>query len=91
MNIITKANQEKFKEVSNMCEALEEILEDVMKDKIDAREQKAILQGEQQKLMQLIQKKVIKGKSLEQIADELEETEESILPLYNQVKEELGK
>ena len=41
--------------------------------------------------MQLIHKKVMKGKSLEQIADELEETEESILPLYNQVKEELGQ
>ena len=62
MDIITKANQEKFKEVSNMCEALEEILEEVMK-----------------------------GKSLEQIADELEEIEESILPLYKQVKKELSK
>ena len=91
MDIITKANQEKFKEVSNMCEALEEILEEVMKEKINAREQQAISQGEQQKLMQLIHKKVMKGKSLEQIADELEETEESILPLYKQVKEELGK
>ena len=62
MDIITKANQEKFKEVSNMCEALEEILEEVMKEKINAREQQAISQGilqdEQQKLMQLIQKKL---------------------------------
>lgn len=32
-----------------------------------------------------IAKKIAKGKSVAQIADELEETEESILPLYNQL------
>ena len=36
----------------------------------------------------MIQKKIVKGKSLEQIADELEEREEDIRLLYEQVKEE---
>ena len=35
------------------------------------------------KLIALIQKKVIKGKTLDAIADELESTEEEIRPLYD--------
>ena len=35
------------------------------------------------KLITLIQKKVIKGKTLDAIADELESTEEEIKPLYD--------
>jgi len=38
----------------------------------------------------LIQKKLAKGKSLEQIADELEETVEAIQPLYEQVLREMN-
>ena len=49
-----------------------------------------LAEGLQQKLLSQITKKLMKGKSLAQIADELEETEESILPLYNKVKEEMG-
>lgn len=41
-----------------------------------------VIQGEQKALFTLVEKKIAKGKSLAQIADELEETEESILPLY---------
>ena len=42
-------------------------------------------EGEQNKLLQQIKKKLAKGKSLEQIADELEESVEAIQPLYLQV------
>ena len=52
--------------------------------------EKGLEQGLEQKLLSQITKKLMKGKSLAQIADELEETEESILPLYNKVKEEMG-
>lgn len=45
-------------------------------------------QGDRMRLLTLIQKKLAKGKSLEQIADELEETVEAILPLYEQVLQE---
>ena len=47
-------------------------------------------EGMQQKLTEQIQKKIYKGKSLEQIADELEETPDAIRPLYEQVKEEMS-
>lgn len=46
-------------------------------------------EGDRLRLLTLIQKKLIKGKSLEQIADELEETVETILPLYEQVQAEM--
>ena len=40
-------------------------------------------EGEQLKLIQLVAKKVLKGKSLSVIASELEETEDSIKPIYD--------
>ena len=48
--------------------------------------EQGISQGRQQTLLTQIRKKMEKGKSLPQIADELEETQETILPLYNQLK-----
>ena len=41
----------------------------------------------QEQLMELIKKKLDKGKSLERIADELEESVENIKPLYNRILE----
>ena len=64
-----------------MCDALMEL----MKDKLDEREQL----GSQQQLLSLIQKKIQKGKSLSVIADELEETVDTIRPLYDRIKAEL--
>ena len=85
MDIIVRANEQKFMEAKKMCEALKEL----MKDELDAREQKGEQHGEQQKMLELIRKKILKGKSIEQIAEELEETKDVILPLYKKVKEEL--
>ena len=45
-----------------------------------------IEKGIEEKLCSLIQKKLEKGKSLEQIADECEETEERILQLMEKLK-----
>ena len=47
-------------------------------------------EGMQQKLKEQIRKKIYKGKSLEQIADDLEETPDVIRPLYEQIKEEMA-
>lgn len=55
----------------------------------DLIEERGIEQGDRLRLLTQIQKKLAKGKSLEQIADELEETVEAILPLYEQVREGL--
>lgn len=46
-------------------------------------------QGLEQVKLDLIRKKIAKGKSMELIAEELEETPETIQPLYERVKNEL--
>lgn len=99
MNIIVRANETCFKEDKIMCEALDELY----KDEIDKRvnrladekaevlaEAKAEVLAEakaKEHLTNLIKKKIAKGKSISQIADELEETEETIAPLYIQLTE----
>lgn len=45
-------------------------------------------QGLEQGTLDLIRKKIAKGKSMELIAEELEETPETIQPLYERVKNE---
>lgn len=49
--------------------------------------QQGIQQGEEQKLNELICRKVRKGKSLEAIAEELEEEVSAISPIYDAVLE----
>lgn len=46
--------------------------------------------GMRKKLNELIRKKLLRGKSLEQIADELEETPDDIRTLYEQLQAELS-
>jgi len=53
-------------------------------------EARGVEQGKQQKVLDQIRKKIEKGKSVTQIADELEEAEEVILPLYNRLITEEG-
>ena len=103
MEVIVSANKERFLEVKQMCNALKEL----MKDELEEREQygisqgisrglsqgisQGISQGEEKKLLELIKKKLVKGKDLKQIAEELEETEDSLLPLYTRLKEEMNQ
>lgn len=68
MNIIIQANQEIFKEDVDMLEVLEELF----KDKLEEKREIGIEQGEVQKLLKQVQKKLQKGKSYDEIADELE-------------------
>lgn len=85
MDIIMRANINKFQEDKVMCDALMELI----KDKLDEREQQGFSNGSQQQLLSQIQKKIQKGKSLSVIADELEETVDTIRPLYDRVQAEL--
>lgn len=78
MNIIINANKEVFKEAKKMCEALSEL----MKDELDAREQA----GEQKLKLHLIQTKLSKGKTVEAIAEDLEDSVENILSLIKEIK-----
>ena len=52
----------------------------------EAREE-GIIYGREE----LIRKKILKQKSLEQIADDLEETPDEIRPLYEKIAKELQK
>ena len=45
--------------------------------------------GKKEQLSELIQKKILKNKPLDQIADELEESPETIRPLYEKIKQEM--
>ena len=74
MDLVVRANKEVFEEASgNMCDALRELFS----KEID----EAVTEGSKAKLIELITKKLAKGKSVEQIADELEETVETIQEL----------
>ena len=78
MDLVVRANKEVFEEASgNMCDALYEL----MKDKFDEIALEKREEGSNAKLIELITKKLAKGKSVEQIADELEETVETIQEL----------
>lgn len=82
MDIIIRANVAKFSEVKNMCEALKELF----KEELEVKYSQGISQGITQNLENLVRKKILKKKPLEQIAAELETETEEILPIYNRVK-----
>lgn len=64
-------------EVETMCNLGEGIWEDALEN--------GLAQGREENLLELISKKLAKGKSLSQIADECEETEERIQELMKKL------
>ena len=84
MNAIVHANKELFKEASKMCEALLEIMKEQFKDEFDVREKAAV----QKAKIQLIKTKLSKGKTVEAIAEDLEDTVENILALMKEMDQE---
>lgn len=54
---------------------------------MDAAEQRGIMKGEMLKLIFLVKKKLGKGYSVSEIADDLYEDVITILPIYNVIKE----
>ena len=82
MDIIVRANERVFKEVrGSMCDALVELMQDV----IDEKFAEGKLEGRIEGLLDQIRKKVAKGKTVEQIADELEESVENIQSLMSKI------
>ena len=82
MDIIVRANERVFKEVrGSMCDALVELMQDV----IDEKFEEGKLEGRIEGLLDQIRKKVAKGKTVEQIADELEESVENIQSLMGKI------
>ncbi|MBO5352345.1 MAG: 3-isopropylmalate dehydrogenase [Anaerotignum sp.] len=89
MELVVRANAQKFSEVKNMCNALKEL----MKDEFEAVRQESlaqgISQGSQKRLEELVWKKIQKNKTVAQIAEELESEQQEILPLYNRLKQQM--
>ena len=82
MNIIVNANRELFKEAKKVCEALREL----MKEELEEREKAGRIEGERKVKIHLIQTKLSKGKTVESIAEDLEETVENVLKLMKEMK-----
>lgn len=83
MDLVVRANQKVFEEASgNMCDALRELFS----KEIDEAVTKGLEKGYTAKLIEQISKKLAKGKSVEQIADELEETVETIQELMKTLR-----
>lgn len=57
---------------------------ELMRDELEEQKNIGFSQGKEEHLLEQIQKKLLKGKTLAQIAEELEETESTIKPLYDQ-------
>ena len=76
-------------EVEIMCNLGEGIWEDALENGFAEEIEKGIeqgrIQGEEKTLLTLISKKLAKGKSVAQIADECEETEERIRELMKKL------
>lgn len=78
MDLVVRANQKVFEEASgNMCDALRELFS----KEIDEAVTEGLEKGYTAKLIEQISKKLAKGKSVKQIADDLEETVETIQEL----------
>ena len=78
------------KVIDNIARKYEKITEGVdrfMGGHVIETEAKRILnRGRNEKLKEQIEKKLAKGKSISQIADEVEETEETVLKLMNEIE-----
>lgn len=84
MNAIVSANKEVFKEAKKMCEALLELMKDELEASKKAGEEAGRIAG----IIRLIQTKLSKGKTVEAIADDLEDSVENILTLIKEMNKE---
>ena len=67
-----------------MCEALNELFAEELKE----ADLKGRNDGKMEKLKELVQKKIAKNQTIEQIADALEESVESIEKIIEELKQE---
>lgn len=85
MNIIVNANREVFKEAKEVCEALRELMKEELEEREKAGRIEGEKAGERNVKMHLIRTKVSKGKTVEAIAEDLEDSVENILKLMKEM------
>ena len=89
MNLIVRANQKQMEEEKNMCEALNELFAEELKEadlrgrKEGRKEGRSV--GQIEKLKELVQKKLAKNQSIEKIADDLAEDVEVIRKIVKEL------
>lgn len=89
MNLIVRANQKQMEEEKNMCEALNELFAEELKEadlrgrKEGRKEGRSV--GQIEKLKELVQKKLAKNQSIEKIADDLVEDVEVIRKIVKEL------
>lgn len=89
MNLIVRANQKQMEEEKNMCEALNELFAEELKEadlrgrKEGRKEGRSV--GQIEKLKELVQKKLAKNQSIEKIADDLGEDVEVIRKIVKEL------
>ena len=101
IDVITRANWNAVKEVkASMCEALKELMAEEFQEQeervtkqvteqVTKRVTKQVTEQVTKRILkQQIQKKLAKGKSIEIIADELEEDVSTIQPIIDEIKSE---
>ena len=87
IDVITRANWNAVKEVkASMCEALKELMAEEFQEQEERVTKQVTEQVTKELLKQLVQKKLEKGKSIEVIADELEEDVAAIQPIIDEIK-----
>ena len=89
MNIIVNANKGVFKEAKDVCEALRELMKEELEEREKAGREDGRIEGEKagerNVKIRLIQTKLSKGKTVEAIADDLEDSVENILTLIKEM------
>ena len=89
MDIIVNANRELFKEAKEVCEALRELMKEELEESKKAGriegEKAGRIEGERKVKSDLIRKKLSKGKTVESIAEDLEDSVENILTLIKEM------
>ena len=85
MNIIVNANRKLFKEAKKVCEALRELMKEELEEREKAGRIEGEMAGERKVKIHLIRTKLSKGKTVESIAEDLEESVESVLKLMKEM------
>ena len=82
MDLIVRANWEKYQEVRKMCDALRELFA----DELEERESIGIEKGGMEKLITLVMRKMEKGQSAVRIAEDLVEPLDAVQELYDMIE-----
>lgn len=84
MDLIARANWKQMEVEKKMCDALNELFAEELKEADDKGREKGVNEGREQLLREQIAKKREKGKNVSEIAEELETDEQTVRKLMSQ-------